>query len=298
MKELFGSKSFKLMTMLVAALFGIMLFTAVQGGSTVLASVFGFVSTPMQKVGAMVVNNAAAAAEPLAASKEDLLAHIQQLEEENARLRTQLADYNKYQTENAQLRKYLELKSENQDFKPVPAAVIGRGSGELFGGFTIDKGTLDGISVGDPVVTEAGLVGKVTAVRATHSRVTTILSPDNNVAALDSETRDIGVIESDLKLADAGIVHFTHLAADTQVKAGDMIVTSGSGGIYPANLKIGVVTELKQSEFDVSLIAVIKPLVDVTTVRDVMVITQFEGQGEALTEILPEDPATAPGGQG
>ena len=61
-------------------------------------------------------------------------------------------------------------------------------------------------------------------------------------------------------------------------------MTSGLGGIYPQNLKIGVIESVEHEEYDVSLYALVRPFVDVTEVRDVMVITEFEGQGQALDE--------------
>ena len=175
--------------------------------------------------------------------------------------------------------------------------------------FTIDKGTNDGISKNDPVITDAGVVGFISAVNANYSQVTTLLSPDTKIAALvtteeesgtpvkDSvgalpsidETeptlrRDSGVVSTDIKLAEEGLVKLGYLAADTPAKAGDIVTTSGLGGVYPSGLAIGEVVSVQNEEYDVSLYAEVRPFVDVNSVRDVMVITEFEGQGQALDE--------------
>lgn len=262
-------------------MFGLMLYTA-STGSSMVSGFLGFVSTPMQKVSTVVTNNAAATARTATRPKEEL-------EQENAALKRQVEDLNKklinyytYQQENAQLRKFLELKNDNPDFKPVSAAVVGRDPSELFSQFTIDQGKGAGISVNDPVVTEAGVVGWVSAVTSSYSRVTTILSPETKISAVDKVNRDTGVAGCDLKLADRGLLRLSYLAAGTTVKSGDIIVTSGVGGIYPRNLPVGTVREVKNSEYDVSLYAEVTPFVDVKTVRDVMVITSFQGQGQAL----------------
>ena len=75
------------------------------------------------------------------------------------------------------------------------------------------------------------------------------------------------------------------------------MVTSGLGGIYPQNLKIGVIESVEHEEYDVSLYALVRPFVDVTEVRDVMVITSFLGQGEAMqgsdTPAASSEPASS-----
>ena len=69
-----------------------------------------------------------------------------------------------------------------------------------------DKGTLAGVSVNDPVITNSGVVGWVSSVNAAYCKVTTILSADTSIAALDKVNRESGVIGSDLHLADEGVV--------------------------------------------------------------------------------------------
>lgn len=290
LKDVFHSSGFKILVAVIFVMFGLMISTA-STGSSMAANLLGYVSTPMEKVSTVVTNNAAATAR----SKEDL-------ERENAALKKQVDDLNKklinyytYQQENAQLRKFLELKNENQDFKPVSAAVVGRDPAELFHQFTIDQGTAAGIAVNDPVVTEAGVVGWISAANSSYSRVTTILSPETNISAVDKVNRETGVVGCDLKAADKGLLRLSYLTAETTVKAGDIIVTSGVGGIYPRNLAVGTVKGVKNSEYDVSLYAEVTPFVDVKTVRDVMVITSFKGQGQALDKSLGGSSSSAGG---
>lgn len=100
---------------------------------------------------------------------------------------------------------------------------------------------------------------------------------------MDKVTGDSGVVSTDLMLADQGLVKLGYLTAETTAQPGDIVVTSGLGSIYPQNLKIGTIRSIEHEEYDVSLYALVEPFVDVTQVKDVMVITSFEGQGEALT---------------
>lgn len=306
MRDFMHGTSAKVLLAAVFVMLALMLYTAAQGGSVV-ANALGLVATPMQRVSTIITNNAAVAAEPLTYSKEELLEENAALKKEIEELHAKLVNYDQYRMENAQLRKYLELKDENRDFKPVPAAVIGRDPNVLYK-FTIDKGTNDGVSKNDPVITDAGVVGFISAVNANYSQVTTLLSPDTKIAALvttEEKTapvkdsvgavpsidqaeptlrRDSGVVSTDIKLAEDGLVKLGFLAADTPAKEGDIVTTSGLGGVYPSGLAIGEVVSVQNEEYDVSLYAEVKPFVDVNSVRDVMVITEFEGQGQALDD--------------
>ena len=182
MRDFMHGTSAKVLLAVVFVMLALMLYTAAQGGSVV-ANALGLVATPMQRVSTIITNNAAVAAEPLTYSKEELLEENAALKKEIEELHAKLVNYDQYRMENAQLRKYLELKDENRDFKPVPAAVIGRDPNVLYK-FTIDKGTNDGVSKNDPVITDAGVVGFISAVNANYSQVTTLLSPDTKIAAL------------------------------------------------------------------------------------------------------------------
>lgn len=283
MKDFFHSKSFKLLIAVVFILLGLMLYTA-SSGNSLTANLLGFLSTPMQKVSTVITNNAAAATDTATRSNEELLKEIEALKSENADLRNKLINYYTYQQQNAQLLKYYDLQKDNPDLKMTAAAVIGRDPNDLFYGFQIDRGSSSGIAVNDPVVTENGVVGWVSSVNASYSRVTTLLSPDTKISAIDKVTRDSGVMGTNLKLADQGLIKLGYLSADTTVKEGDIIVTSGLGGVFPRDLALGTVKKIGHEETDVSLYAEVTPFVDVKTVRDVMVITHFNGQGQALAD--------------
>lgn len=284
MKDFFHSIGFKVLLGIIFIMFGLMLYTASAGGS-VFSDLFGFITTPMQKVTTVVTNNAKVSADGLTRSREELAAENEKLKKQIEELNTQLIDYYQIKQENEQFRSVLELKQENKDFQFVSAAVIGRDPNELFYSFVIDKGTLAGISVNDPVFTNSGVVGWISSANATYSRVTTILSADTSIAAIDKVNRESGVISCDLKLADEGMLKLGYLTAETTVKEGDIIVTSGLGGIYPKNLPIGKVVSVQPEEYDVSYCALVEPLVDVKTVRDIFVITDFQGQGEVLEDV-------------
>lgn len=296
MKDFFHSKGFKALMGIIFILFGLMLYTASSGGS-IFTDLLGLVTTPMQKVSTVVTNNATVAANSVTASADQLLQENAALKKEIEELNTKLIDYYQVKQENEQYREFLELKQENKDFSFVSGAVIARDPNDLFFSFTVDKGAAAGISVNDPVITNAGVVGWVSSVNTAFCRVTTILSADTSISAIDKVTQESGVTSSNLKLAEQGLLRMGFLAAGTKVKAGDLLVTSGMGGVYPKNLPIGKVLDVAPGEYDVSYAATVQPLVDVKSVKDVFIITEFEGQGQVLEDFNPEaaavDPSTA-----
>lgn len=288
LKDVFHSRGFKALLGAVFILLGLLIYSAGTGGGSLFSGGLGQVLTPMQKVSTVIVNNAATSVNR---SVDDLEAENAALKKEVDSLRAKLIDYYQVKQENEQYRTFLELKNENKDFTFVSGAVVGRDPNDMFYSFTVDKGSLAGVTLNSPVITDSGVVGWVSSVSSTFCKVTTILSADTNMAALDKVNLESGVVSSNIKLAEQGFVKLGYLTSDTTVKEGDIIVTSGLGGIYPKNLPVGRVTKVGPEEYDVSYSAVLEPFADAKTVRDVFIITDFLGKGEVL-DTVPEPNAT------
>ncbi|MCH5201588.1 MAG: rod shape-determining protein MreC [Oscillospiraceae bacterium] len=273
MKEIFKTKSFK--TLIITLIILIMLsgFSAVFDTNIISSSV-GFLTVGMQRVSAAVTEN------NTEKSYDELLYENQQLKKELSNLRTQLSDYMDVKEENARLWKYYDLKKKNDKYNFVPVSVIRRDASAEFYSFTVDRGSNENISVNDPVVSENGLVGYVKEVSVTYCIVTTILSPDLSAGAKDVISKDTGIITGDAEYSDKNLVTMKKLAENNKIKVGDQISTTGIGGMFPENVSVGTVKELKYDDFDTSLYAVIEPYEDIQNVTDVVIVTSFEGQGE------------------
>lgn len=223
---------------------------------------------------------ASATASADTASYDDLKTENEKLRHENAELREQLADYYDVKQENAKLWKYYDLKKQNPSYKIQPAAVIMRDANDDFYSFTLDIGTSSGVSVNNPVITENGLVGWVYKADLTTCKVKTILSPDTKAGAVDKQSNDSGIISGSASLSDNNLTSLTKLEENNKIKQGDMIVTSGTGGIYPGNLIIGKVKEIKFNSYDASRYAVVEPYEDIRRITSAAVITDFDTKGE------------------
>ena len=291
MKDFFKTSSFRVLIIAVVVLLGLIIYTATAGGSF-LANLLGFATSPMQSIATDVTGNVTEFLDLDGYTKDELKDLVGALQEENAQLEDQLVCYEELQQENEQLKTQLGLEEEEPENELRAASVIGRDPNDVFYGFSIDAGTLSGVSVGDPVITDQGLVGVVTQAYATSSKVTCLLSEDVHVAAWSPKRQESGVIESDVTSASTGVLRLNYLSGDTQIREGDIIATSGEGGAFPQGLKIGTVARVEKSENDISRYAEIQPFEDLTKVQEVYVVVDFPGKGEGAPQEEPE--ASAP----
>ena len=284
MKDFFKSSPFKVLLITVVVLLGLIIFTASAGGS-LLAGLLGFVSSPMQGIATTVTENVTEFLDLDGMSRDELKSLVNSLQDSNAQLQQKLADYETVKQENEQLKIQLDITSQRPENRSLAASVIGRDPNDVFSGFSIDKGTLEGISVGDPVITNRGLVGIVTQAYATTSKVSCLLSEDVKVAAVCIERQESGVITSNIMTASTGLLRFNFLSGDAVLEEGDIITTSGAGGTYPEGILIGEVKSVEKSENDISKYAVVQPSEDISEVKDVFVIVSFPGKGEGRSDV-------------
>ena len=267
MRDFLKSTRFKILAAVFVVLCAFMLRATMSGGITPLTSqLLSLITTPIQRVTAGVSEGVGGAFRHFFQAGE--------IEEQNAEyeekiriLTQQVADLENYKRENEQLREYLEIKEEHNDFTFASATVIGRDSADRFYSFTIDAGSEAGIERFDPVITSDGLVGLVSEVGKNYSKVLTILDVAVEVGAYDIRTRDIGTTTGDISLARDGRLRLSMLPKDSEVSQRDLIYTTGYGGIYPGDLAIGEVTETHTDSSGMGMYGVIQPLAGISTAR-------------------------------
>lgn len=284
MKRIFAGKGFKVLISVICTLLVVALITA--GNPSVSNFFTSFILTPLQQVATGATSSAGNALTP-SKSAEELQAEIDRLEEENRNLKDMLIDYYDIKEQNEQLIKYYDIKKENQDFSIVPATVIGRDPNENFYGFTLDKGSLDGVKINDTIMTENGLIGWVCEVAPKSCKVKTILSPDSKIGAVVKKTSDNGIISGSAEYSDNGITLMQNISAQNSMEVGDIVVTSGVGGTYPKNIKIGEVKSITLDDYTGMPVAVIEPYEDIKNVSSAAIIIDFNGKGE-ITETSQE----------
>lgn len=193
-------------------------------------------------------------------------------------LRKKVADYEDLKSQNEFYKNYLSIKDAHPDYGFTGASLIARDKEDPYGGFTINKGSLSGVSKYDPVITDAGVVGYISEVGLTTSKVSTIISPEVTIGVMDIRTRDSGVVRGNIDIAKNKLCRMNNLSRSSSVAVGDWITTSGEG-IFPSGLLIGSIESINSDEYNTSIYADIKPFVDISEIRTVMIITSFDGQG-------------------
>lgn len=175
--------------------------------------------------------------------------------------------------ENTRLRTMLEMRERTYQYETEAAEVIAKEAGNWFNSFTVDKGTSDGISVHNPVITSNGLVGYVSEAGATYSKVVSVIDSTFSAAAVVKRTGDSAVVEGDLKLQEQGLCRMVYVNKNSVITAGDDLETSGMGGIYPRGIYIGKIKEVYADGTGLSQQAIIEPAVNFDSISEVFIIT-------------------------
>ncbi len=283
MNKVTSSKGFKVLITTVCILLVLVLITA--GNSTVGGIVTGYILNPLQRVASDFTGSAKETITP-PKTVEELEKENSELQEENRRLNDMLVEYYDLKKENDEFYKFYNIKKNNEDFSVIPSTVISRDPNENFYGFILDKGSADGVDINDPVLTDNGLVGYVCELSVKSCKVTSIISPAAQVGAIDKKTGDQGVVTGSPEYSDSGTAVMKNISAQNTMKSGDILVTSGYGGMYPKNIKIGTISKLDYDSYTGMPIVVVKPFEDIRNITSAAIITNFSGKGDI--EILEE----------
>ena len=154
--------------------------------------------------------------------------------------------------------------------------VIGRDAADVFGSFTLDRGTVDDVEINDAVISGEYLIGVVTEVSATSCVVRSVFDPSVNIAAYEIRTGELGYASASYDSSVDEQCRLTGLDTKTAISEGGIVCTSGTGGIFPKDLIIGTVTSVEQSETDLSSYAIIEPVVSAKGIHDCFIITSYE----------------------
>lgn len=206
----------------------------------------------------------------LKAENEELKKKIAEMEAVN---RQAVAD----REENIRLRALADLREQRRELSFESARILVQDASNWSSMLTINKGTMHDIEVGDCVVNEEGdLIGVVSEAGLTYSTVRTILDSESSIGALVFRSGSSAVAQGDFALMSEGRLMLSYLGTDPDLVSGDLVVTSGLGGYYPSQLVIGYVEEVRPGDDGMSQIAVVRPEVDMGSLTQVFVVTDFD----------------------
>lgn len=207
-----------------------------------------------------------------------------QLLAENESLRSQLADAQQSardgiaaSEENVRLREALNLRQAHTDFELESCKVVLWSSSNWASAFTISKGESSGIELGDPVITEYGaVVGQVTELGSNWATVSTLIDVDMSVGAFVGVAGSSGMVVGEYSMMRDKQAKLTYLADGAQIFVGDDVLTSGSGGAFPAGLVIGTLTAVQTEAGGQIEFGIVEPQCDLDSLVQVFIIKSFE----------------------
>jgi rod shape-determining protein MreC len=218
------------------------------------------------------------------------------LREQNTLLQRQQQEVTSYRRENEEFRRQLDLR-DRLGFETMGATVTGEAVGNFEWGVYIDRGSVDGVTVDMPVIAGEGLVGRVTDVYPTSSKVMLIIDPDSAVGARLSLSGERGVLVGQRDEP----MRLEFIDPDTEVQPGETVETSGYQieegleGLFPSAIPIGVVDRVESDQAELTLIVMVRPNVDFSRLDYVSLVTGTAGVPAPGTSPQPS-PQESPSG--
>lgn len=208
-----------------------------------------------------------------------------ELEAQVSQLQAQLIELQQRVNETEILAALVDFSRSNPESTYKAASVIGRDPSPFLHYIIINRGSNDDIRRGMPVVTNQGLVGRIDAVIADAARVQLITDPGSSVNVYLQNADTNAVLYGSV----TGDVSLDLISQNVTIESGDVILTSGLGGGYPADLIIGQVVTVQSLEFELFQQATVQPAVDFSRLEIVLVITNFRP-----VNIAPLEPVETP----
>lgn len=218
-------------------------------------------------------------------SHQSLLEGNQNLKREVLRLRSDLLLLEQYKEENQRLRKLLG-SSFVRDEKKMVAEVMAVDTSPYRHQVVIDKGRIDGVYVGQPVINEKGIVGQITFVAAHNSRVL-LLSDAKNAIPVQVLRNDIRVIASGNGEVDE--IQLEYIPTSTDIRVDDLLVTSGLGGVYPEGYPVAYVTSVEHDTRREFAAIKAKPVVEFDRLRYLLLVWPNEDRQHKVLNANAEE---------
>ncbi|MDD5617812.1 MAG: rod shape-determining protein MreC [Candidatus Omnitrophica bacterium] len=198
------------------------------------------------------------------------LREVSNLKKENQNLKIRLMQLKDAARENIRLNELLAFK-KSVNFNLAAAKVMYYDSSNFRKSLVINKGKKDGVKVGNPVITKDGIVGMVTQAGILTSQVVLVNDTEFSMAAKIKRSEATGVISGSL----GGSCRLRYLDLDEDIQPGDEVVSLGQNSHFPAGIIIGTVTDVSKDQSGLTLFAIVKPKVRISSLQEVLVITNY-----------------------
>lgn len=268
----------------VVAVCLVLLTVQTRGHAAPAADLIALVTAPVQKA-LTAVHRASFGVWTTYLDWKNVRTENHRLRDENQRLRVEALVVTETLQENGRLRRLLDLRTR-MPLDTLPGEIIAREWGGWVRSLTVNRGRADEIRKLTAVISPDGLVGRVVEVRPGTSVVQVLTDPASTVGAHVLRTRTPGVVEGEPR----GTVRFKYLARDGALNIGDLVVSSGQGGLFPRGVPIGRVSNLDQRTSGLFHLAILEPVVDLARIDEVLLVT-----GGRATDVTAYFPAASGG---
>lgn len=278
--KIFSNKFFLICLCVALVLCTVSTVFSIMGYSGPVRNVLGIVSTPFRWCAVKITDGV-----------EGMISHFrlqgalidrnEELEAENDALKADLLWAQMVEEENLRLRNYLGMKEQYPSFLLEEGTVIGSEASGYVTVLTLNRGSIHGISPNMPVIVQSGVVGYVSEVGLNWCKVCTILERESSIGARISGSGYTGVVQGKYSSANDGICQMVYIEEGAEIEVGDIVVSSGVGSVYPADLVIGTVESLDYDAYNHTVIANVKTSVDFTDLRYMMIVTGYDENSAA-----------------
>lgn len=252
-------------------------------------SVVNTVTTPVRMVGSVVaapfhaignvVSNVTAPQETLS-----------ELREQNEQLTAEVAKLTEAEKTAERLEGLLGLQS-TYSLESTAARIVGGSSDAWSQTVTIDKGTIDGLEVGMAVCNSGGAIGQIVEVSASSSTVRLLTDENSGISAMVQRSRAQGILQGQ----PDGSLLLNYVTADSDVSVGDIVITSGLGGVFPKGLPLGTVTSVNRASNATYYTVTVRAQSLAENNEEVLVITSVAAEQAASDEDVVEANTQATG---
>ena len=174
-------------------------------------------------------------------------------------------------TENQRLNQLLNLP-EKTKYKVLNARIIGRDPSVWFDSSIVNRGSLDGVKLNMPVVTNGGVLGRVTAVGPLTSQVDLVTRDKSGVGAVVGEIAGSNALGVVMGTSKRELIEMRYVPGSVDVQVGQVVYTTGQDGIYPAGLKVGEIVEIESGSATTPHRIMIRPSAGIGSMQEVGIL--------------------------
>lgn len=224
------------------------------------------------------------------------IANLRSAQDENTELRQRIQELevelrakDDLAAENERLSGLLDLKAKSQ-YKVLAARIIGRDPSVWFDSSIVNRGSLDGVKLNMPVVTNGGLMGRVTAVGPLTSQVDLLTRDKSGVGAVIGEIAGSNALGVVVGTSRRDVVEMRYVAGSVEVQVGQMVYTTGQDGIYPAGLKVGEIVQVESGSATTPHKITIRPSAGIDSMQEVGILLYEPPTKEGFEQQIAKPP--------